>query len=151
MGNKSVRFIITRRQKKDFYRRKLQRRKKQLYDVESSLKKHPELFKIFVIKNWFQKVEKQISIWENDFNNYVKNRSISIPEFELFRYFVDDDNILKEFIKSFCSIKDRIASKNQKNQWRSTFYQLFSANVSQIYSSMFEILLLGKLIQKKNE
>jgi len=151
MGNKSDRFIITQRQKEDLYRRKLQRRKKQLHDVESSLKKYPELFKIFVIKNWFQKVEKQISIWESDFNNYVKNRSISIPEFELFRYFVDDDNILKEFIKSFFYIKEKIASKNQRNQWRSTFNQLFSAYVSQIYSSVFEILLLGKLIQKKKD
>lgn len=74
-----------------------------------------------------------------------------MTEYELFRY-LTEDSILNEFINSFLIIKDRIDVKNEKQllEWNSSKSQIFSNQVNQIYSTLFEILLLGKLASINN-
>jgi hypothetical protein len=125
----------------------LNQRKVRLKEIKNQLKESPALLKLFNEKNWFDKVESQINIWEKNPDLYIKGRQIIIPEYELFRYLAENA-ILKNFIKTFSFIEDNIdvSNTNQLNQWNSTKSQLFANNVEQIYSSLFEMLVLGKLI-----
>jgi len=124
--------------------------KKQLKDIENKIQKHPSLDKLFNQINWFNKVESQIKIWEQKPESYSKKRLIDVSEYELFRYFTED-YILKNFINAFLLIENNLKANNtnQLNHWNSTKSLLFSEDVSQIYSSLFEIFMLGKIISTK--
>jgi len=125
-------------------------RKERLKEIKHQLKKSPSLFKLFDEKNWFDKVERQIDIWEKNPELSIKKRPIIIKEYVLFRYLAENA-ILENFIKTFSLIDDIIdvTNTNQLNQWNSTKPLFFSQNISQIYSSIFEVLILGKLISTK--
>ncbi len=125
-------------------------RKERLKEIKHQLKKSPSLFKLFNEKNWFDKVERQIDIWKKNPELSVKERPIIIPEYVLFRYLAENA-ILENFLKTFSLIDDIIdvTNTNQLNQWNSTKPLFFSQNISQIYSSIFEVLILGKLISTK--
>lgn len=125
----------------------LNQRKELLKEIKHQLKESPTLFKLFNEKNWFDKVESQIDIWKKNPELYIKERPIIVPEYELFRYLAENA-ILENFIKAFSLIDDIIdvTNTNQLNQWNSTKSQFFANNVEQIYSSLFEMLVLGKLI-----
>lgn len=125
----------------------LNQRKVRLKEIKHQLKESPALLKLFDEKSWFDKVESQIDIWEKNPELYIKERPIIVSEYELFRYLAENA-ILENFIKAFSLINDiiDISNTNQLNQWNSTKSQFFANNVEQIYSSLFEMLVLGKLI-----
>lgn len=125
----------------------LNQRKVRLKEIKYQLKESPALLKLFDEKSWFNKVKSQIDIWEKNPELYIKERPIIVPEYELFRYLAENA-ILENFIKAFSLIDDiiDISNTNQLNQWNSTKSQFFANNVEQIYSSLFEMLVLGKLI-----
>ena len=125
-------------------------RKERLKEIKHQLKKSPSLFKLFNEKNWFDKVERQIDIWGKNPELSIKERPIIIPEYVLFRYLAENA-ILENFIETFSLIDDiiDITNTNQLNQWNSTKPLFFSQNISQIYSSIFEVRILGKLISTK--
>ncbi len=130
----------------------LNQRKVRLKEIEHQLKESPALLNLFNEKSWFDKVESQIDIWKNNPELYSKKRPITITEYELFRYLAEKA-ILDNFIKAFSLIDDIIdvTNTNQLGQWNSTKYQFFANNVEQIYSSLFEMLVLGKLISSSLE
>ena len=128
----------------------LNKRKVRLKEIEHQLKESPALLNLFNEKSWFDKVESQIDIWKNNPELYSKKRPITITEYELFRYLAEKA-ILDNFIKAFSLIDDIIdvTNTNQLGQWNSTKPLFFSQDISQIYSSLFEILILEKLISTK--
>lgn len=130
----------------------LNQRKVRLKETKHQLKESPALLKLFNEKSWFDKVESQIDIWKQNPELYSKERPIIITEYELFRYLAENA-ILENFIKTFSLIDDIIDVKNtnQLSQWNSTKSQFFANNVEQIYSSLFEMLVLGKLISTNSK
>jgi len=126
-------------------------KEKALTQLENEIKKYPTLISLFIQNNWFNKVKSQIDIWRNDPEGYIESRAITVTEYELFRY-LTEDSILNEFINSFLIIEDKIDVKNEKQllEWNHSKSQIFSSQVNQIYSTLFEILLLGKLASNNN-
>lgn len=123
-------------------RQYLASRKKQLNKVEKELKRHQNIYLWFRQHDWFGKVLKQIAIWEKN----QKVRDITVPEYELFRYFIDD-SVFPRFLAAFNAIERIVISdKSRYDKWNGTKKLLFSKNTSQIYAALFEILILGKLI-----
>jgi len=124
----------------------IKNKRKRLKKIEKKIKKSRNIYKIFNEKNWFLKVNEQILEWECDPDRAIKVRDITIPEYELFRYF-EDNNILRSFLRSYKSIEKVIVSDDEKiEKWNKSKMLLFSQDVSQIYSILFEILVIGKLI-----
>lgn len=122
------------------------KKRKRLAEIQKEFQKHPEIFKIFDQKIWFSKAESQIALWEQDLKASLRERKISVPEYELFRY-LEDDSFLQRFIRSFAVIERNAKTDRTKyRQWKGSRSQLFSSQVSQIYSTLFEMLVLGKLI-----
>src|SRR4030067_1538533 len=124
----------------------LKRKRTRLAKIQKELQKYLEISKIFVKKDWFSKVDKQITLWENNIEASLKERSITVPEYELFRY-LEEDALLTRFISCFTAIETKVMTDRAKyRQWKGSKNQLFSSQVSQIYSTVFELLVLGKLI-----
>ena len=127
-------------------RKYLSRKKKVLNAIEAKLKHHSCVYSLFSKYNWFSEVKRQIQIWGKNPKKSLKKREISIPEYELFRYLCTD-SIFQRFLAAFDAIETITKSdKSRYGKWNSSKKLLFSKNVSQIYSSLFEILILGKLI-----
>jgi hypothetical protein len=128
----------------------LTKKRKRLANIQKELQKYPEIHKIFAQKNWFSKVESQITLWEDDLEASSKERNISVPEYELFRY-LEEESFLKRFVSSFIEMERKVETNRTKyRQWKGSKNQLFSSQVSQIYSTLFEILVLGRLISSPN-
>ncbi|MCP2604782.1 hypothetical protein NLC29_01330 [Candidatus Aminicenantes bacterium AH-873-B07] len=129
-------------------------KKKLLNDLKKKMQKFPQVYKLFEKRNWFKKVEEQINIWEDNPKGFLAKGEIVISEYELFRYFADiklSDTFIK-FLNAFTVIEKNIKPKSsQVNQWNKTKNLLFSKNLSQIFSSLFEILVLGKLINTEKK
>jgi hypothetical protein len=124
----------------------IRKKRERLAEIQKELQGYPEIYKIFGQKNWFSKVESQISLWEKDLKASLRERRISVPEYELFRY-LEDDSFLKRFIRSFAVIERNTKTDRTKyRQWKGSKNQLFSSQVSQIYSTLFEMLVLAKLV-----
>lgn len=124
----------------------LAKRKQKLNELEEKIKQHPNIYTLFRQHDWFIKDLKQITIWEKNPKESLKERDITVPEYELFRYFIDD-SVLPRFLAAFDGIEAIVASdKSRYDKWNGTKKLLFAQNVSQIYASLFEILILGKLI-----
>lgn len=127
----------------------LRQKRNRLQEIKAEVIKHPDIDSIFKEKDWFSRVEEQLSMWEKSPESSLKEITITIPEYELFRYF-EEDSILDRFIDSFNILENRTQSDRTKYQkWRASKYQLFSQQVSQIYSTLFEVLVLGKLISSR--
>ena len=136
--------MLEKRKKLDEY---LTSKRLKLEVIKSEIRKNSQIFGLFEGKNWFNKVEKQINIWKENPELYFKNRTITVKEYELFRYF-SENSILQNFLDSFILIEGCLkdTNANQLSQWNSTKSLFFSEDASQIYSSLFEMLMLGKLI-----
>lgn len=121
-------------------------KKKRLNAIRDKLNEYPHIYRLFEDQDWFSKVEGQIAIWEKHPMKSLKTRDISVPEYELFRYF-SDDSIFRRFLAVFDAIEGLTKSdKSKYGKWKATRNLIFSENVSQIYAALFEILVLGKLI-----
>lgn len=136
----------------DDLKRYINLRRKELYEVKDYISQFSEINTLFLEVQWFEKVEEQLNTWESNAKETIRERIITFPEYELFRYFIDD-SVLPEFIESFNLIESKILieDQNQINQWKSTKAQLFSQNVSQIYSSLFEMVVLRRLLKNEAE
>ena len=114
--------------------------------IKSKIEAHPSISPFFIRKDWYQKVGEQILLWENDPEKSLRERAITIPEYELFRY-LEEDSILERFLAALDAIEGlTVADRSRYRNWKETKCRLFSRQVSQIYSALFEILVIGDLI-----
>jgi len=123
----------------------LGQKRKRLEEIRGRLSADRAIDALFSRKNWYGKVEEQLRIWESDPRKSFRERDISVPEYELFRYF-EDGQILDRFIASFSILEESICpDRTRYRKWRESKLRLFSKQISQIYSVLFEILILGEL------
>lgn len=117
--------------------------------IKSEIEKHPSISPFFIRKDWYQKVDEQIILWESDPERSLVERDITIPEYELFRY-LEEDSILERFLAAIDAIEGlTYTDRSRYRNWRETKCRLFSGQVSQIYSALFEILIIGDLISSR--
>jgi len=127
----------------------LNKKKLAKISIKSEIEKHPSISPLFIKKNWYQKVDEQIILWECDSEKSLIERDITIPEYELFRY-LEEDSILERFLTAVDAIEGlTVADRSRYRNWKETKCRLFSRQVSQIYSALFEILVIGDLISSE--
>jgi len=72
-----------------------------------------------------------------------------VPEYELFRY-IEEDDLRGRFKGALNMLESIISSDRTKyRKWKESKLRLFSQETSQVYSDLFEILVLGDLVSSK--
>lgn len=95
----------------------LNRKRRRLSEIRDEFSHYPELSKLFEENNWYSKVESQIFLWENNLDASLKERNITISDYELFRY-LEEDRLLTRFISSLNAIEEKVKGDPSKyQQW----------------------------------
>ncbi len=124
----------------------LNQKRIRLAKIKARLCKHPAIDSLFINRDWYKRIEEQICLWEKNKAQSLISRDITIPEYELFRCF-EDYSVFLEFIKSFNELeRNTLSNRTKYRNWNETKSRLFSKKASQIFSGLFEVLTLGKLL-----
>jgi hypothetical protein len=127
----------------------LGQKRKRLHEIDALMARHPMIYDLFMEKGWYQKVTGQLAIWEANPEGNITERAVTVPEYELFRYF-EEDSIFAMFIDYFELLEGVINPDRTKyRKWTETKIRFFSQQVSQIYSAIFELFVLGKLMSSR--
>lgn len=117
-----------------------------LATMRLEFQQYPFIRSLFERNRWYEEIESQILVWQSSPAVSTRERRITVPAYELFRY-LEEDDIRNRFISSLQNLESITSSDPTRHRrWAESVSRLFSNQTAQIYSGLFEILVLGELI-----